>query len=158
MRFKDHSGIYSQALERLSHIQGASTCKHQATNRLLDTCETLQSSPGSERTLETIQNLYSAHLALCELQSAATSIPSACGLELPGKGEDAIKFLKAGGERRLSKCLKALQSSPQWWTSYSNNRQDAYVWCKAMRTAIDHGLSQITFNYYSIFRADTFSR
>ena len=135
----DNTGIYSKALDRLSEMKGSSTCKHRATEKLLATCETLQASPAAERTLEHIQNLYSAHLAFCELQSAAAPLPPHCSLQLPENTQDTLAFLEAGGERQLSQCLNSLQSTPQWWTSYSNNRQDAYIWCKALRSAIDHG-------------------
>lgn len=30
-------------------------------------------------------------------------------------------------------CLRALESRPQWWTSYSNSRQNAMVICQAAR-------------------------
>ena len=33
----------------------------------------------------------------------------------------------------MEQCLKALESRPQWWTSYSNNRQNAMVICQAAR-------------------------
>jgi hypothetical protein len=33
----------------------------------------------------------------------------------------------------LEQCLKTLESRPQWWTSYSNSRQNALVICHASR-------------------------
>lgn len=33
----------------------------------------------------------------------------------------------------LEQCLKSLESRPQWWTSYSNNRQNAMIICQASR-------------------------
>ncbi|KAI9925205.1 hypothetical protein MW887_006125 [Aspergillus wentii] len=33
----------------------------------------------------------------------------------------------------LGSCLKSLESRPQWWTSYSNSRQNAVVICQAAR-------------------------
>lgn len=33
----------------------------------------------------------------------------------------------------LEQCLKTLESRPQWWTSYSNSRQNALIICQASR-------------------------
>ena len=37
----------------------------------------------------------------------------------------------------LEQCLKALESRPQWWTSYSNSRQNAMVICQASRIEVE---------------------
>ncbi|GKZ93620.1 hypothetical protein AnigIFM63604_002065 [Aspergillus niger] len=34
---------------------------------------------------------------------------------------------------QLESCLRSLESRPQWWTSYSNSRQNAVVICQAAR-------------------------
>ena len=34
-------------------------------------------------------------------------------------------------------CLKSLQSTPQYWTSFSNARQNAVVMCQASRDVIE---------------------
>jgi hypothetical protein len=34
-------------------------------------------------------------------------------------------------------CLRGLESRPQWWTSYSNSRQNAIVICQAARIEIE---------------------
>ncbi|GLA81240.1 hypothetical protein AtubIFM56815_004882 [Aspergillus tubingensis] len=36
-------------------------------------------------------------------------------------------------KRHLESCLRSLESRPQWWTSYSNSRQNAVVICQAAR-------------------------
>jgi hypothetical protein len=40
-------------------------------------------------------------------------------------------------EYQYIQCLKTLQSSPQYWTSFSNARQNAVVMCQASRDAIE---------------------
>jgi hypothetical protein len=50
-----------------------------------------------------------------------------------GLGYDDIKG------QQLGQCLKSLESRPQWWTSYSNNRQNAVVMCQAARGQIEKG-------------------
>lgn len=36
-------------------------------------------------------------------------------------------------KKDLEQCLRSLESRPQWWTSYSNNRQNAMIICQASR-------------------------
>jgi hypothetical protein len=36
-------------------------------------------------------------------------------------------------QKDLEQCLRSLESRPQWWTSYSNNRQNAMIICQASR-------------------------
>lgn len=36
-------------------------------------------------------------------------------------------------KKDLEQCLRSLESRPQWWTSYSNNRQNAIIICQASR-------------------------
>ncbi|KAI9751642.1 MAG: hypothetical protein M4579_005967, partial [Chaenotheca gracillima] len=40
-------------------------------------------------------------------------------------------------ETQLGECLRALESRPQGWTSYSNARQNAFVMCEASRSMIE---------------------
>ena len=126
------------------------SCNQIAATRLVTSCQSIggqAASPGSEDyvTLEHIRSLYAARLAVCELNGAGTSIPAPCSpvAVLPqqkkglfgstakykpqGNVEDAIP------QQLLGSCLKSLESRPQWWTSYSNSRQNAVVICQASR-------------------------
>ena len=114
-------------------MEQSSTCKRSATIKLFATCESLRSSPNADVDLETVQNLYSAHLAICELDGAHANLPRHCRLGLPSDASEIASFLREDGTRQLQRCLTDLQSRSQWWTSYSNNRRDAYILCKAMR-------------------------
>lgn len=40
-------------------------------------------------------------------------------------------------KEELEACLKSLESRPQWWTSYSNSRQNAMVICQATRVEME---------------------
>ena len=96
-------------------------------------------------TLERLRSLYAARLAICELDGAGISIPAPCSPVnvLPWQKKSRFGFsVKPESETRieyefpqqvLTPCLKSLESRPQWWTSYSNNRQNAMVICQAAR-------------------------
>jgi len=116
-----------------------------------------QSSTNSEAALDDVKSTYAARLAVCELVGARTAVPSYCAPLMPSdqaKSKRGFRgFLNQGaGQRRttglgyddikgqqLGQCLKSLESRPQWWTSYSNNRQNAVVMCQAARGQIEKG-------------------
>ena len=118
----------------------SSTCKRVATIKLLTTCDDLQTGTTShDQDLEDVQNLYAAHLAVCELEGANTKIPQSCRLQLPSSSEGLPEVLDADGRKTLRECIAKLHERVQWWTSYSNNRRDAYLWCRVMRPMFDQG-------------------
>ena len=128
-----HYDYFAVAKDRLAVMEHSSTCKRTATMKLFSTCESIESSSSTDLDLETVQNFYSAHLAICELDGAHANLPSHCRLGLPSDSSELASFLHDDGARQLKRCLTDLQSRSQWWTSYSNNRRDAYILCKAMR-------------------------
>ena len=133
-------GFFEEAKKRLAVMQTSSTCKRIATIKILTTCENLRiDSDDIDEDLETVQNLYAAHLAICELEGASTKLTQHCRLPLPSNAEDIPQVLESQRRDDLRVCIAALQSKPQWWTSYSNNRRDAYFLCKAMRPGFDNG-------------------
>lgn len=48
------------------------------------------------------------------------------------------------GIRHIRECLQSLESRPQWWTSYSNSRQNAAIMCQAARADIEKGMLNIS--------------
>ena len=129
---------FDEARRRLASMEVSSTCKRAATLRLLDTCENLQTG-SQDDDLENVQNLYAAHLAICELEGAARKIPQQCRLQLPSNPDELARVLNSEGKAHLKACISSLHSQSQSWTSYSNNRRDAYIWCKVMRPGFDQG-------------------
>ena len=137
------SDYFDEARRRLATMETSSTCKRAATLKLLDTCENLQSG-GQDENVENIQNLYAAHLAICELEGAAKKLPQSCRLRLPSNPDELARVLNNEGKAQLKTCISSLHSQSQSWTSYSNNRRDAYIWCKVMRPGFDQGSSKIS--------------
>lgn len=103
----------------------------------------------THETLDRIRSVYAARLAICELDGAGASVPSPClpVTATPSTTKSRFGFtakFKAANNgtdsvpsELLEQCLRALESRPQWWTSYSNNRQNAMVICQASRMEVE---------------------
>ncbi|KAF1845186.1 uncharacterized protein K460DRAFT_376661 [Cucurbitaria berberidis CBS 394.84] len=131
-----------------------------AASHLMNECKLLEHAPDfaksrPEAYLDNVKTEYAAKLAVCELLSAQPSNPIPppyCDILVPSS-----KSCSKGGswwhtkqefsserqcypefkEYQYSQCLKSLQSTPQFWTSFSNARQNAVVMCQASRDAIE---------------------
>lgn len=138
---------------------------------MLHSCSALEGSinhdshlpAGSDLLVEEESDIYAARLAVCELSSADFSVPIDCRSFVPTSGgKKATVFrgwLSSTGaskprvaneyydevtEANLKQCRKALGSSGQAWTSYSNSRQNAVVMCHAMQSAVERDESRHT--------------
>ena len=127
------------------------SCNRMAASKLVMSCQALRDkssdSPDSEIyvTLERARSLYAARLAICELDGAGASVPRPCiSVTVPAPSKKRIFGISSRSKpppspmdqesaALLEGCLKTLESRPQWWTSYSNNRQNAVVICQAAR-------------------------
>ncbi|GMF67407.1 unnamed protein product [Aspergillus oryzae] len=132
-------------------MRSSPSCNRIAASRLVKSCQSVRGKinnidPETYRILEHTRALYAARLAICELNGAGTHIPNAClpvtfpppqkkgifGFSL--KSETPVNGVDPVPVQLLESCLKSLESRPQWWTSYSNSRQNAFVICQAART------------------------
>lgn len=149
----ENSGIYSDALQILNSMQASPSCHRLAASKLLNSCQSIEGAPSdTEPSLDDVKSIYAAQLAMCEIISAGSAIPRQCKPLMPGhetrgrRGFSGIasggnhKFDDSTGNKQLSQCLQALESRPQWWTSYSNSRQNAVVMCRAARVEIEKGM------------------
>jgi hypothetical protein len=130
-----------------------------AASHLMNECKMLEHAPDFAKNrpevyLDNVKTEYAAKLAVCELLSAQplnNAVPPLhCDILVPSS-----RACNKGGwwsqaptntdkhcypehkEYQYSQCLKTLQSSPQYWTSFSNARQNAMVMCQASRDAIE---------------------
>lgn len=144
-----HDVIFTEAVQLLESMKSAPSCNRLAATKLVTSCQSISGKDnglGSDNyvTLERIRSLYAARLAICELDGAGASIPASCSpvaVSLPQKRT----FFGFSGKYKpqndiedipqhlVEYCLKSLESRPQWWTSYSNSRQNALVICQAAR-------------------------
>ena len=138
----DQQGIYTHALQLLSEMQAAPSCNRLAASTLLDSCHSIDGSKhDAEASFENTRSIYAAQLAMCEIMSAESAIPQACEALTPALYSKRHKAtsIKSIDKVQLSQCLQSLESRPQWWTSYSNSRQNAVVMCQAARLDIEKG-------------------
>lgn len=134
------SEIYLKAMELLGSIQSAPSCNRLAASSLLTSCKSIEgSSSDSEHATDDVRSIYAAQLAVCELRSAGALTPPQCALISPTASEKQAKGYHKIDKYHLSQCLQSLESRPQWWTSYSNNKQNAVVMCRAARVDIEKG-------------------
>ena len=151
--------VISQAVDFVVSMQTAPSCTRMAASHLMNECKLLEHAPDfaknrPEAYLDNVKTEYAAKLAVCELLSAQPPShavpPLHCDILVPSS-----RACSKGGwwsqapvnsdkqcyplykEYQYSQCLKTLQSSPQYWTSFSNARQNAVVMCQASRDAID---------------------
>lgn len=138
----DQTGIYTNALQLLSSLQGSPSCNRIATSTLLDSCHSLDGSKkNAEESLENVRSVYAAQLAICEIVSAGSAVPQACkSLDFsPNTNIHQMSGFNTIRRDQLGLCLQSLESKPQWWTSYSNSKQNAMVMCQAARVDIEKG-------------------
>lgn len=117
--------------------------------KLLTSCQSLGSSEtsgGAEiaHTLDRVKSIYAARLALCELSGAGATIPLSCSsIRIASdriyneSAMDPTDIADDVAAPIVEGCLRGLESRPQWWTSYSNSRQNAIVICQAARIEIE---------------------
>ena len=148
----ERSGVYSDALLILTSMQASPSCHRLAASKLLNSCQSIEGSSSTiEHSLDDIKSTYAAQLAMCEIISAGSAVPQQCKPLTPEYETSRRRGVSraVGGGRQtsgpgpsheyLSQCLQALESRPQWWTSYSNSRQNAVVMCRASRVEIEKG-------------------
>lgn len=153
-KIKEDNLTYTHALTLIASLKTSATCTRLATSTFLTSCQEIESS---ENLLDEVKSVYAARLAVCELLEAGTTVPSQCSPFIPtgsskrdgvmtsyftrtkrAPATDTGRFEKVN-TTKLVYCLQGLGSRPQWWTSYSNARQNAVVICQAVRGDIERG-------------------
>ncbi|KAF5866630.1 hypothetical protein ETB97_010724 [Aspergillus alliaceus] len=145
-----HDAVFTEAVQLLESMRSSPSCNRLAASRLVTSCQSIGEKTSNIDTetyllLEHTRSLYAARLAICELNGAGTSIPPAClPVTIPppqkkgifgfsAKSKVPVNVMDSIPNQLLESCLKSLESRPQWWTSYSNSRQNAFLICQATR-------------------------
>ncbi|CBF85530.1 hypothetical protein AN1771.2 [Aspergillus nidulans FGSC A4] len=143
-----------EALQLLETLNSSSSCNKLAATKLVSSCKSIgrnaESTGGSDTylTLERVRSLYAARLAICELREAGIPTPSACRsvdhFQPPRRGlwgrhprNSFVTDIDNMPKSDFEPCIRVLESRPQWWTSYSNSKQNAVIICQASRIEID---------------------
>ncbi|PGH07794.1 hypothetical protein AJ79_06182 [Helicocarpus griseus UAMH5409] len=138
-----HSEVLSTAIGLLDSMRSSPSCNRMAATNLILSCQSLGGNDEDQKgslseSLDNVKSLFAARLAVCELIGAGAGIPAQCSpifispRKYPHVTEADLIQLS-----QLEPCLKALESRPQWWTSYSNSRQNAAVMCQGARVEIE---------------------
>jgi hypothetical protein len=145
-RTLQHDRVFSNALQLLESMKSSPSCSKIAATKLLTSCQSLSAPENSQEsdimtTLDQIKSIYAVRLALCELTGAGTPIPMACApLHIATNRPNTANSQNIEDSTLstvLQSCLNTLESRPQWWTSYSNSRQNALVICQAARIEVE---------------------
>lgn len=142
------SQVYGHAIQLLESLRASPSCNRLAASALIHSCQSIDgSSIDKEESLENSKSIYAAQLAICELTDAGSKPPGPCELFSSNKDFQPGHKLNHnanhhGGipdalKKKLGLCLQSLESRPQHWTSYSNNRQNAVVMCQAARMHVE---------------------
>ncbi len=124
------------ALAVLDSLKSSPSCARLVFQGLMTECQSLERSTSLETALEETKSQYAIRLAICEIAAADVNTPAECELFVPNRREPKQGQYSAIQSRR---CLHALHSQQQWWTSYSNNLQNVVVVCEASRSMVERG-------------------
>ncbi|OAL26449.1 hypothetical protein AYO20_10117 [Fonsecaea nubica] len=134
LREPDNDPVFEKAMRVVDNLATQSTCHQAAAGHLLVTCKTIGANMGLQQgkheLLERAQSVYAVRVAVCETGEGRAAIPPACKpiLEIPQRLDHEIDVVNS---KILASCLEALITEHYYWTSYSNNRQDANTLCQA---------------------------
>ncbi|OQO03863.1 hypothetical protein B0A48_10504 [Cryoendolithus antarcticus] len=111
---------------------------------------------GPDTVLDEAKSIFATRFAICEIAEVKASFPPECTAFIPteqnAKKKGLLGKLTAQGPfhstvnypvyeattgRDLDICRSALETRAQWWTSYSNSRQNAVSLCHAVRGEIE---------------------
>lgn len=147
---RQRESVFTEAVQLLESMNSSPSCNRVAATRLVTSCQDLggrgNTDPDNNQALDQIRSVYAARLAICELEGAGAVVPQPCvpvTVSLPSPSNSGFRFFRRFKsmdcdetklpKKDLEQCLRSLESRPQWWTSYSNNRQNAMIICQASR-------------------------
>ncbi|EXJ95161.1 hypothetical protein A1O1_00280 [Capronia coronata CBS 617.96] len=126
--------VLKKAMVVIDNLATRSTCHQSAAAQLLITCKAvgkdLAEEQGKHELLERGKSVYAVRVAVCETGEGRAAIPASCEsvVSVPRRSDQGIEVVSG---KLLSTCLEALMGEHYYWTSYSNNRQDANTLCQA---------------------------
>ncbi|KAK6503159.1 hypothetical protein TWF481_008192 [Arthrobotrys musiformis] len=107
---------YEDSLALINSLNLPHSCLYSSlTESIIAKCSTSPTVLDGEE-----KNFFATKLAICELSSANIDYPRDCRGNIQSSKD-------------LNRCIKKLESRPQWWTSWSNCIQSVGVICQAVR-------------------------
>ncbi|OQD81022.1 hypothetical protein PENANT_c030G10807 [Penicillium antarcticum] len=149
-RARNQDTVFKEAIDLLESLKSSPSCSRVAATRLVVSCQAFggdkdRTHADSPNTMDFLRSVYAARLAICEIEGAGTTVPQSClpvtVPTAPQKGRFGFASRHKSSDNAadempreiLEQCLRTLESRPQWWTSYSNSRQNALTICQASR-------------------------
>jgi hypothetical protein len=133
-RDMEQDPVFQKAMQVINNLATQSTCHQTAAAQLLVTCKASGRSAtpasGKHELLERSKSVYAVRVAVCETGEGRAAVPATCRpvLDIPQRLHGEIDVVSS---KSLAACLEALLVEHYYWTSYSNNRQDANTLCQA---------------------------
>jgi hypothetical protein len=128
-----------KAVAVLDSLKSSPSCARLVFQGLMAECQSLERSTDLEVALEETKSQYATRLAICEIAAADVTTPAECEPFVPSSREPRQGQYNGITMHQSRRCLHALHSRQQWWTSYSNNLQNVVVVCEASRSMVERG-------------------
>jgi len=128
-----------KAVAVLESLKSSPSCARLVFQGLMAECQSLERSTDLETALEEAKSQFAIRLAICEIAAADVATPAECEHFVPTNREQRKGRYNAVDRHQSRRCLRALHSRQQWWTSYSNNLQNVVVVCEASRSMVERG-------------------
>ncbi|CAK7198575.1 hypothetical protein SEUCBS139899_001238 [Sporothrix eucalyptigena] len=144
------SALYQRALTELQELEAEPLCHRIAARLLINNCQILDGKDDatvhtdSGRRARDFVDSYAASLAICDLERASFSIPTACEpfrqrtlSQIPLSDSTAQLHVP---EAQIRACLASLGESPSAWNTWVSYSHKAVRFCEAARA--DHEKTQ----------------
>lgn len=144
--------VWTHVVELLNNVSDKPFCHQAAIHKLLTSCQSVKEDARNPRpaaeVLEKLKTISAARFAVCEIREALAATPSQCAplmVNSAGNHPESFSYtvklstdtaVERIPDQDVQACLKALESKPQSWTSYSNSKQQIAMICDASRTEI----------------------
>ncbi|KAI9736564.1 MAG: hypothetical protein M1818_006075 [Claussenomyces sp. TS43310] len=148
------SEIFSTALAQVQSLKKSNSCHRTAARVFLDSCQYLEEFAVSDVSEPPDNNLmhimdymygYALSLSMCDLGAARQRAPASC----QHFHESVLQTLptRAGAHslhvshQQVHNCMEDLYSDINFWTSFTNNKAKATLFCQLARLDIEQDLA-----------------
>lgn len=145
-----NSEIYTKAIIELTRLESEQTCHRLAAQMLMNNCRDVKEMGDEDSQLRITQShhveSFANGLTLCDLSRGKFVVSDTCALFSPS----ALLRAYQGGRGKLdashqqtTACIEALAKDHSQWLTWRQNRDNALIFCRAVRLDIDKGILKI---------------
>jgi hypothetical protein len=146
-----NSEIYTKAMIELKRLESEQTCHRLAAQLLMNNCRDVTEMSDKDSELSNAQNhhveSFANGLTLCDLSRGKFAVSDACA---PFTASALLRVYQ-GGKGKLdvttqqtASCIEALAKDHSQWLTWLKHRDNALMFCRAIRLDIDKGMLKIT--------------